>query len=281
MGAFYETIPPSLMEWILAQKVFWIASSPLSASGHINLSPKGGSYFGLLSPTKFWYIDLTGSGVETLSHLQEPGNGRITVLFNAFEGAPRIVRLWGKGEVLEWGSKEFKDFVAEREQEGEGMSEKVIAGTRAVVVVSITQVGSSCGFSMPFYEYKGHRETLNEFFVKRVKAEEEGNRKDGIEKYWAYKNSYSMDGLPGLRRGVETSKRENVVPIKKMVGSYALESQSTPRSGPAFRSRFSGKLSSMGENVSLEQVVIVVLAFLMGGLVQYVYLSGGKNRLSL
>jgi hypothetical protein len=113
MGTFYETIPASLITWILQQKVFYIASAPISPSGHINVSPKGGSYFGVLSPTLFWYIDLTGSGVETLSHLQEPGNGRITVMFNAFEGPPKIVRLWGKGEVLEYGSSKFDEFVRE------------------------------------------------------------------------------------------------------------------------------------------------------------------------
>ena len=175
MGAFYETIPKSLIEWILQQKVFWIASAPLSALGHINVSPKGGQYFGIVNPTTFWYIDLTGSGVETLSHLQEPGNGRITVLFNAFAGPPKIVRLWGKGEVLEYGTSKFKDFVKEH-------GVKTIDGTRAVVVVHIHQVGSSCGFSMPLFDFKDFRSTLNEFFEKKVASERAGKREDGIER---------------------------------------------------------------------------------------------------
>jgi hypothetical protein len=175
MGAFYETIPKSLIPWILAQKVLWIASAPLSAAGHVNVSPKGGPYFGVIDESTFWYIDLTGSGVETFSHLQEPGNGRITVLFNAFEGAPRIVRLWGKGEVLEYGTPKFEDFVERNEV-------NTIDGTRAIVVVHIHQVGSSCGFSMPFYDFKDFRPTLNEFFEKRVASEREGNKKDGIER---------------------------------------------------------------------------------------------------
>jgi len=156
-----------------------------------------------------------GSGVETLSHLLEPNNGRITVLLNAFEGPPRIVRLWGHGRPLEYGSKEFMEFVAKNDV-------KTIPGTRAVIVVDIHQVGTSCGFSMPFYDFKDFRTTLNEFFVKRVAAEEAGNKKDGIERYWAYKNSESIDGLPGMRRGVETAKREKVEPIKKLVGAAAL-----------------------------------------------------------
>ena len=174
MGVFYETIPKTLQSWILEQKVLWVASAPLSASGHVNVSPKGGQYFGIVNPNTFWYLDLTGSGVETIAHLHEPGNGRITVMFNAFEGPPRIVRLWGRGEALEYGTPKYLDFVRKNEV-------KTIAGTRAVVVVHIHQVGSSCGFSMPFFDFKGFRPTLNEFFEKRVASEEAGNTKDGIE----------------------------------------------------------------------------------------------------
>jgi hypothetical protein len=174
MGVFYETIPSSLQTWILEQKVLWVASASLSASGHVNVSPKGGQYFGIVDSKTFWYLDLTGSGIETLSHLHEPGNGRITVMFNAFEGAPRIVRLWGHGEVLEYGTPGYTSFVKKN-------SVNTIAGTRAVVVVHIHQVGSSCGFSMPFFDFKAFRPTLNEFFEKRVAAEEAGDKKNGIE----------------------------------------------------------------------------------------------------
>jgi len=98
MGVFYETIPQSLRHWILDQKVFWVATAPLSGSGHVNVSPKGGKYFGLIDERTFWYMDLSGSGNETISHLLEPGNGRVTIMFNAFDGPPKIVRLWGDGE---------------------------------------------------------------------------------------------------------------------------------------------------------------------------------------
>ena len=138
MGQFYETFPPSLVSWLLDQKVFYIASAPLSGSGHVNVSPKGvsdkgGPFFGIIKEPKpgsepstlklqlrqegegavserednknvlirkFWYMDLTGSGIETTSHLHEPGNGRITVMFNAFSGPPRILRIFGKGTYL-------------------------------------------------------------------------------------------------------------------------------------------------------------------------------------
>lgn len=98
MGKFYETIPDRESKWIKEQKVFWVATAPLSGSGHVNISPKGGEYFGVLDEKTFWYMDLTGSGSETISHLIEPGNGRITIQFNAFIGAPKILRLFGKGE---------------------------------------------------------------------------------------------------------------------------------------------------------------------------------------
>jgi len=98
MGVFYEAIPKSLIEWIREQKVFWVATAPLSGSGHVNVSPKGGKYFGVIDEKTFWYQDLSGSGNETIAHLLEPRNGRITIMFNAFDGAPKIVRLWGKGE---------------------------------------------------------------------------------------------------------------------------------------------------------------------------------------
>jgi hypothetical protein len=97
MGVFYESIPRSQFKWILEQKMFFVASAPLSPSGHINVSPKGGNYFGVVDEKTFWYMDLTGSGNETISHMHEGGNGRIVIMFNAFEGPPKILRLWGKG----------------------------------------------------------------------------------------------------------------------------------------------------------------------------------------
>ncbi|KAH8593792.1 hypothetical protein B0O99DRAFT_626159 [Bisporella sp. PMI_857] len=216
MGAFFETIPESLIPWILAQHIIYIASAPLSGDGHVNVSPKGGAYFGVVDNKTFWYQDLTGSGSETISHLHEPGNGRITVLLNAFEGAPRILRLWGHGRPLEYGTKEFWDF---REKH----NVKTIPGTRAIVVVDIHQVGTSCGFSVPIYDFKEYRTRLNEFAEKRVAAQEAGNWKDGMDMYWAHKNQESMDGLPSMKRAVEVAKKEKMAPIKKMVGAAALK----------------------------------------------------------
>ena len=101
MGVYYQTIPLSLQKWILEQKCIWVATAPLSGKGHVNVSPKGGqSYFGIIDEKTFWYQDLSGSGNEAIAHLYEPGNGRITIMFNAFDGPPKIVRLWGYGESI-------------------------------------------------------------------------------------------------------------------------------------------------------------------------------------
>jgi len=193
--------------------MFWVATAPLSADGHVNVSPKGGPYFGLLDDRTFWYMDLTGSGNETISHLYEPKNGRITIMFNAFEGPPKIVRLFGTGRVLESGTVVYDEFV-----ERNGV--ETIPGSRAIVVVHVHQVGSSCGFSVPFYEYKEDRGTLNEFFRTRVEKAKKGEG-ESIERYWAFKNAWSMDNLPGLKIARKTAEAEGVEPIKKMVGPRA------------------------------------------------------------
>ena len=107
--------------------------------GHVNVSPKGGAYFGVLDEKTFWYMDLTGSGNETISHLHEPSNGRITIMLNAYEGPPKILRLWGKGRALENGTKDYDDFIREHKVE-------TLPGSRSIIIVDVHQVGSSCGF---------------------------------------------------------------------------------------------------------------------------------------
>ncbi|OTB17084.1 hypothetical protein K445DRAFT_330643 [Daldinia sp. EC12] len=242
MGAYYQTIPKqSLIDWMLAQKVFWIATAPLSGNGHVNVSPKGGQYFGIPDDKTFWFLDLTGSGNETISHLIEPGNGRVTILFNAFEGPPRIVRLWGKGRVLENGTPEFDSIVQKENIE-------VIPGTRSVIVVDIHQVGTSCGYSVPIFDFKEFRTTLNDFFKRKEEKFLEGNEKESMDRYWALKNAWSMDGLPGMPRGLKAGRVYAIEPIKKMVGPLA------PKNGGTSGAR-SGFL--------LEHFVIIVLTLLL------------------
>ncbi|KXJ90757.1 pyridoxamine phosphate oxidase family protein [Microdochium bolleyi] len=218
MGVFYEDIPPNLQEWIPKQKVFWVATAPLAGSGHVNVSPKGAANdhetFGLLDEKTFWYLDMTGSGSETISHLHEPGNGRITVMFNAFEGAPKIVRLWGTGHVLENGTEPFTNFI-------ETHKLTTPPGTRSIITVDIHQVGSSCGYSVPLFDFKEHRDVLLNHFAKKVARFEAGNEGESMERYWAYKNAWSMDNLPAMKQGLKTGRAEKVVPLKKMVGATA------------------------------------------------------------
>ncbi|KAK4459316.1 hypothetical protein QBC42DRAFT_274718 [Cladorrhinum samala] len=214
MGQFFEAIPESLIKWILAQKVFWVATAPLSSSGHVNVSPKGGEHFGVIDTKTFWYLDLTGSGNETISHLYEPNNGRITVMFNAFEGPPRIVRLFGHGTVLEKQTPEFQAFVKKHEV-------KLLPGARSIILVNIHQAASSCGFSVPFFEFKEWRTTLDEHFAKRVAKYENGDAKESMERYWALKNSDSIDGLPGLDIARKAAKEEHITPLVKGVGVLA------------------------------------------------------------
>ncbi|KIV85196.1 hypothetical protein PV11_00923 [Exophiala sideris] len=279
MGVFYETLPPKLVGWLLDQKVFWIGSAPLSGEGHINVSPKGvsdkgGPFFGVVKERedgkavsadddddekdivirKFWYMDLTGSGIETTSHLHEPGNARITVMFNAFTGPPRILRLFGKGRVLEYGTPAFNDIISSQ-------NVTIIPGTRSIIMVDIHQVGTSCGFSMPLYDFVAFRPTLNDFFEKRVANEKAGKREDGIERYWAYKNAFSMDGLPGMQRGLQTGLDEKVRPIKKMIGRMALvEGQESRRPQKIFLVRHVVLVAVMS-SVSTAVFIFLLLRF--------------------
>ncbi|RMZ68828.1 pyridoxamine phosphate oxidase family [Pyrenophora seminiperda CCB06] len=218
MGVYYETIPPSLHEWILAQQLLFVATAPLSPTGHINVSPKGGSNFGILSPTQFWYMDLTGSGVETHAHLHEPSNGRICVMFLAFSGPPKIVRIWGTGRAIENGTAAYSAFVKEH-------SVETIPGSRSIIMIDVHQCGTSCGFSVPYYDFVGHRDILNEHFRKKEDKFKKGDEKESMDFYWAWKSQRSLDGLPGMKRGVEFAEKNGVKPLKKMVGRWAPENR--------------------------------------------------------
>jgi len=105
-----ENIDAELKAWITRQRVFFVATSPLSMDGHINLSPKGGDAFRVLAPMEVVYHDYTGSGAETAAHLGE--NRRIVIMFCAFEGAPKILRLHGRGEVINPGHARFNEMAA-------------------------------------------------------------------------------------------------------------------------------------------------------------------------
>jgi hypothetical protein len=179
MGKTYDEISPHLAAWIAQQRMFFVATAPTSGDGLVNCSPKGMDTFRILAPREVAYLDLTGSGVETIAHLRE--NGRIVIMFCAFTGPPNIVRLHGRGEVIERGHVEF---AALRSNFAEH------PGARAIIRVRLTRIGDSCGYAVPRYEYAGERDALLQWAEKKGPA--------GLADYRAQKNAQSLDGLPGL-----------------------------------------------------------------------------------
>lgn len=180
MGKLHPTIEAELRDWIAAQRMFFVATAPLGGDGHVNCSPKGGDPLLVLGPRTVAYLDRTGSGIETVAHVQE--NGRVVLMLCAFEGPPRIVRLHGRGRVVVAGAAEFAALA-------KGFGE-VGLGARAIVVVELDRISDSCGFGVPLYRYEGEREALGKW------AEKKGA--DGVAAYVREKNAHSIDGLPGL-----------------------------------------------------------------------------------
>ena len=179
MGKTYDAIDQQLADFIQAQHVFFVATAPAATDGHVNVSPKGLDSFRILDPRTVAYLDLTGSGVETIAHLRD--NGRITLLFCAFEGPPKIVRLSGGGTVLQAHHPSFDELVAQFPRR---------TGTRAVIRIAVDRIADSCGYGVPRYRYEGDRPQLLEW------AERKGG--EGIAAYQREKNVHSIDGMPGL-----------------------------------------------------------------------------------
>ncbi|HVK10908.1 MAG TPA: pyridoxamine 5'-phosphate oxidase family protein [Gemmataceae bacterium] len=179
MGKVFTELDDDLRAFIARQHVFFVATAPLSPDGHVNVSPKGLDTFRVLGPTTVAYQDLTGSGVETVAHLRE--NGRLTVMFCAFDGRPRILRLYGRGRVVEPGGPNWATVSADF---------PAMPGVRSVVVLEVERIADSCGYGVPRYEFAGDRSQLPEW------ADRKGA--EGIREYQARKNRASIDGLPGL-----------------------------------------------------------------------------------
>lgn len=179
MGKVFDGIDESLAEWIREQHLFFVATAPLSAEGHVNVSPRGLDSLSILGPRSVAWLDLTGSGAETIAHLTE--NGRICLMFCAFEARPRIVRLHGHGRVALPGDDVFERVAAEHPGH---------VGARAVILVDVERVSDSCGWGVPIMEFVADRDIM------RPWAEKKGP--EGLEQYRAQKNSRSLDGLPAL-----------------------------------------------------------------------------------
>lgn len=181
MGKIFDGIDERLETFLGAQKMFFVATAPLSPTGHVNLSPKGLDTFRILGPREVAYLDCNGSGAETIAHARE--NGRITLMFCAFDGPPKIVRLYGTAEVVEPGDGDF-----------DGLRARFPSGlnARSVIRVAVERIADSCGFGVPLFSLVGDRPQLEAW------AERKGP--DGIRTYQEEKNARSIDGLPALRR---------------------------------------------------------------------------------
>lgn len=182
MAKVYEGIEPRLREFVLSQPVFFVASAPSGPDGHVNISPKGmRGCFVVLDEHRVAYLDFTGSGAETAAHLRD--NGRITLMFCAFSGPPKIVRLHGTGRYVLPDDPDFADLRAHFDPGSDH-------GQRGIVEVSVRRVSDSCGYAVPLMEYVDERGLLVEWGLHRSDED--------LAEYRLNKNQYSIDGLPAL-----------------------------------------------------------------------------------
>lgn len=179
MARTHDVLDEELSAWIAAQPVFFVATAPSGADGHVNVSPKGYDAFRVLGPREAAYLDLTGSGAETIAHLRQ--NGRLTIMFCAFSGRPRIVRLHGRGRVVLPGDEDFAEHLRCFPE---------LSGARAVIHLTIERISSSCGYAVPRMALVEERPTLLEW------ADRNGD--EGLIGYRTEKNSTSIDGLPAI-----------------------------------------------------------------------------------
>jgi hypothetical protein len=177
MGDIHRAITPRFREWIERQPMFFVASAPLAADGHVNVSPKGQDTFRVLGPDRVAYLDLTGSGNETSAHLAE--NGRVTFMFCAFQGPPQILRLFGVGRTVLPGDSEWDDL--------RGLFAADLAGVRQAIVADIHRVQTSCGYSVPRMDLVEERDTLDRWSRNRGPAR--------LDDYRRTHNVESIDGL--------------------------------------------------------------------------------------
>ena len=179
MGREYDGIDTRLAAFLLRQPMFFVATAPLDADGHVNLSPKGmAGTFAVLDEHRVAYLDLTGSGIETIAHLRE--NGRIVFMFCTFTGPPRIVRLHGRGAAHVAGTDRFEALAPLFPS---------LPGIRSVIEVEVTRIADSCGYAVPEMDYVRDRTKLSYWAESKA---------DSLDAYRAEKNATSLDGLPGL-----------------------------------------------------------------------------------
>ena len=157
----HDSINDDFKAWIAKQHVFFVGTAPLSGNGHVNLSPKGYDALRIIDDHTICYMDMAGSGNETSAHIAEEGNGRITFMFCGFEGGPRILRLYGRGEVLLPDHPRWKQYLSQHYQD------KILPGSRQIIVNHVDRIQTSCGYGVPFMTFQEDRSTLCNFFAKK------------------------------------------------------------------------------------------------------------------
>ena len=189
MARIYDEIDDHMAGWIAAQPLFFVGSAPLDAGGHVNVSPKGpiGS-LRVIGPRTVAYLDIAGSGAETIAHVRE--NGRVVVMFCAFEGPPRIVRLHGRGEVLLAGDEGYDALLSQADFEDAAIPE----ARRAIVRVEVSRIADACGFGVPLMALEGQRPHAPLWAQKKLRTGGE----QAIADYIHGRNAVSIDGLPAI-----------------------------------------------------------------------------------
>ncbi len=187
MAKLFDQIDDKIRAFIEAQTMFFVGTAPSGDDGHVNVSPKGGSnLFRVTGPLGFAYVDLMGSGIETVAHLRE--NGRIVVMFCAFEGPPKIVRLHGRGVPVQQDDERFDAALAAFD-----ITDEQRQAVRSVIEIEVTRVADSCGFVVPKMTYEGERDQLYRYADNRLRKE----GPDAVRAYVSAKNGHSIDGLVG------------------------------------------------------------------------------------
>ncbi len=179
MGKEYTEITPKLQSWIDRQQMFFVATAPIAGDGLINCSPKGLESFRVLSPHRIAYLDVGGSGIETVAHLKE--NGRIVIMMCAFAGPPKTYRFYGRGSVIEQHDSNFKELLQEFPPQ---------PAARNIIVVEVERIIDSCGYGVPLYTFEKQRDSMQNYLADKTE--------EFIKQYRAKKNRYSLDGLTGL-----------------------------------------------------------------------------------
>ncbi|EEP79875.1 conserved hypothetical protein [Uncinocarpus reesii 1704] len=200
MVKYYPSLSPDFQAWILSQPVFFVGSAP-STGRHINLSPKGlpAASLALLGPNEVAYLDSLGSGNETVSHIRE--NGRCTLMFCSFEASPRIMRLFCRGEIIEWNEPAFPVLISRMALNGNTALKE---GVRAVVRLDVFKVQTSCGYGVPRLALATDPETKEPrpYLKDRATLAQSNAKYIAKNTFYSYlrdNNWESLDGLPGLK----------------------------------------------------------------------------------